>query len=127
MSGLWILAHLLWLSVEDLRETQISLLPVAALGAEGFIRAVWLGEPVLWQPGAALLCVGWLSGERIGMGDGWLMLALGMWLPMEELLGMLAFGLAAGAVFGAAAGKREVPLVPFLTAGFVFVKGGVSG
>ena len=38
--GLWILLHLLYLSVEDIRERQVSLFVIAELGGTGMIYAL---------------------------------------------------------------------------------------
>lgn len=70
------------------------------------------------------MLAGKLSGEVIGMGDGWLILALGMWLSYKELLQILLTGVLLGTCFGICRGTREIPLVPFLTIGFVLTTGG---
>ena len=89
------------------------------LAVVGLLTALWNGREMVWFPGLFLLVVGKLSGERIGLGDGWLLLALGMWMPYEILMGILFLGLLAGAGYGILSGKKEIPLVPFFTVGFV--------
>ena len=89
----------------------------------GLLAALWNGREMVWFPGLFLLIVGKLSGERIGLGDGWLLLALGMWLPYETLMEILFLGLLAGAGYGFLSGKKEIPLVPFFTVGFVLTVG----
>ncbi len=90
----------------------------------GLLAALWNGREMVWFPGLFLLVVGKLSGERIGLGDGWLLLALGMWLPYGMLMEILFLGLLAGAGYGILTGKKEIPLVPFFTVGFVLTVGG---
>lgn len=58
-------------------------LAVVGASADRLLTALWNGREMVWFPGLFLLVVGKLSGERIGLGDGWLLLALGMWLPYE--------------------------------------------
>lgn len=94
-------------------------LAVVGASADRLLTALWNGREMVWFPGLFLLVVGKLSGERIGLGDGWLLLALGMWLPYEILMGILFLGLLAGAGYGILSGKKEIPLVPFFTVGFV--------
>lgn len=94
-------------------------LAVVGASADRLLTALWNGREMVWLPGLFLLVVGKLSGERIGLGDGWLLLALGMWLPYEILMGILFLGLLAGAGYGILSGKKEIPLVPFFTVGFV--------
>lgn len=118
----WILGHLLWLSVEDIREGQISMALVAELGVSGLIHALSMGSAVAWLPGVLLLGVGHISREGIGYGDGWLLLALGTWMPFRELLRLLGLGFLLCVIYGAVAGKKEIPFVPFLTV--VYVTGG---
>lgn len=119
MSRAWLFAHLLLLSAEDVKERQLSMILIAELGIVGAVRLIWTCGRAVWIPGAVLLGLGYISGEKIGYGDGWLMLALGMWLPMESLLYMLWLGLLFCAVFSVLFGRKELPLVPFLTAAYV--------
>jgi leader peptidase (prepilin peptidase)/N-methyltransferase len=115
----WILGHLLYLSAEDVRERQLSMTVVGSLALSGLIYAVCMGSEVVWEPGVLLLLAGYLSREKIGYGDGWLMLALGAWLSLEELLAVFAFGLGFCVLAACITKEEEMPLVPFLTAAFV--------
>ena len=119
MSVLWVFLHLLILSWEDMKDQMLSFWLLLELLLTGLLTALWNGREMVWFPGLFLLVVGKLSGERIGLGDGWLLLALGMWLPYEILMGILFLGLLAGAGYGILSGKKEIPLVPFFTVGFV--------
>lgn len=119
MSGLWILGHFLWLSIEDMRKGQLSLAVIAELGMTGLIRLIWSHGTAAWLPGIFLLWAGYISKERIGYGDGWLILALGAWLSAEELFRLLGLGFLYCVVFGVVSGKQELPFVPFLTAAYI--------
>ena len=119
MSVVWVFLHLLILSWEDMKDQMLSFWLLLELLLTGLLTALWNGREMVWFPGLFLLVVGKLSGERIGLGDGWLLLALGMWLPYEILMGILFLGLLAGAGYGILSGKKEIPLVPFFTVGFV--------
>ena len=112
-------AIILILSWEDMKDQMLSFWLLLELLLTGLLTALWNGREMVWFPGLFLLVVGKLSGERIGLGDGWLLLALGMWLPYEILMGILFLGLLAGAGYGILSGKKEIPLVPFFTVGFV--------
>ena len=113
------LAHLLYLSAEDLREQQISILVVLELFGSGLLYG-W-AKGYSWQPfpGLLLLLFGYISQEQIGYGDGWLILALGMWLDLSELLWMLLIGMGLGGLSAFLLHKKELPLVPFLTVAYM--------
>lgn len=119
MSRLWITGHLFLLSVEDMREGRISMLLVAELGLTGLARMLRMGGAAEWIPGTLLLCLGCVTKEKIGYGDGWLVLALGMWLSLYELFFLLELGILFCVVFALLTGRKELPLVPFLTAAYV--------
>lgn len=124
MTGrMWVLGHLLYLSAEDIREQQISLMLLLELGGTGLLYALSSGHIPQLLPGFALLYLGFVSREQIGYGDGWLMLVLGMWLDLENLLWMILFGMGFGVLYAFLFRKKELPLVPFLTAAYLM--GGV--
>lgn len=115
------------LSVEDMRKKELSGLLIAVAGLAGCILSLAGGEWQDWRvlyrliPGLVCLGLGWLTKESIGYGDGLVILCLGCFLDLEELLGVC---LAAVTFAGAAAlfllvvlhkGKKtEMPFVPFL-------------
>lgn len=119
MSRLWVAGHLLFLSAEDIREGRISMIPVLELGLTGLFRIVYMKGSAQWIPGILILCLGYVSKEKIGYGDGWLLLALGMWLDLYELLLMLELGIVCCIIYAAVSGKKELPFVPFLTAAYL--------
>ncbi len=116
---MWICICLLWLSVEDFLEGQVSMAVILALGVTGGCYALYTGQRISFWPGVLLLVSGYFTDEQIGYGDGWLILALGMWASSERLLGVLFGGMALSAVWAVCRKKKEVPLVPFLTISYV--------
>lgn len=119
MERLWILGHLLYLSAEDIGERQISMLVILELGVTGLLYILASGHIPQPLPGFLLLLLGYVSREQIGYGDGWLMLALGMWLDFSKLLWMLFLGMGMGSLYACLSHKKELPLVPFLAAAYV--------
>ncbi len=117
MKAAWIIFHLIWLSVEDLRGGRLSLIVILELGMTGISGKSATLSSIL--PGIVLLLAGRMSKERIGYGDGWLVLALGMWISAERILKMLFWGMLLAVAAGMILKKREVPFVPFLMIGFL--------
>lgn len=116
---MWICLCLLRLSVEDFLEGQISMAVIFVLGVTGGCYALYNGQEISPGPGILLLLFGYLTDEQIGYGDGWLVLALGMWISSVKLLEVLLEGLALSVIWAVCRRKREVPLVPFLTVSYV--------
>ena len=72
------------------------------------------------------LMFGILTRGQVGMGDGWLLMALGCMMRMESYIQMACIGmLLAAACSGVLllvfrkSRKTEIPLVPFLLLGYV--------
>jgi len=122
LSSLWVLIHLLYLTAEDLKEQRISMMVILELCGSGMLCAVQAGRAPSLLPGCLILLTGFFSRERIGYGDGWLMLALGMWMNTAELLRLFSGGVMLGFLYSLGCRKREIPLVPFLTAAYVMEK-----
>lgn len=119
MSGVWVLVHLMVLSAEDLWERQLFLPVIWELGITGLIWRLWTGELPALLPGLFLLMAGCVTKEKVGYGDGWLVLALGMWMDNPEIFKMLLVGSILSSIWGICVHRREVPFVPFLTAAYV--------
>ena len=113
------LGHMLFLSAEDIKERQLSLSVILELGCSGIFPVLYKGYTPQWGPGLLVLAAGFISREQIGYGDGWLLLALGMWMPLLDLLYMLFLGIGLGVLYGFCFRQKELPLVPFLTAAYV--------
>lgn len=119
MSRIWILMHLLILSAEDLWEQQLFLPVILELGLTGLMHTLWAGEMPALIPGCFLLAAGYITEERVGYGDGWLVLALGMWLDNRTIFRVLFGGSVLVLIWGICLRRKEVPFVPFLTAAYM--------
>lgn len=119
MSRWWIFLNLLVLSLEDIKEGQLSMAVILELTVTGRIHAAYTGQVPSVGLGLFLLSLGFFSGEKIGYGDGWLMFALGMWMTLPELLSIFLAGVGLCAMYGICMKRVEVPLVPFLTVGYL--------
>ncbi|MCD7709456.1 MAG: prepilin peptidase [Clostridiales bacterium] len=124
-------AGLAYLSVEDIRKKSIPIWPIIAMGAVGAVLSAIGGEWTSWTvalrflPGALCLLLGLLSREAVGYGDGLVILCLGAYLSLAELMQLC---LAAVTLAGVVAlllmlimrkgRKTAMPLIPFLLAGY---------
>lgn len=116
---------------EDLRRQEISVRILGSFGAVGIAYALLerggVLPEILWGflPGAVLLAMGRLSREAVGYGDGSVVLVLGLYLSLWEILGMLAAASLLAALWAIgllAAGRngcRRIPFLPFLLVGFL--------
>ena len=115
----------------DFRSREISFVLAGIYGISGIMYSIFTGRPIgdILIPagiGMMFLAAGFLSRGTVGVGDGWILAALGTLLSTEIYVQMLCMGLffAAGwsgvllAVFGKSR-KTEIPLVPFLLAGYI--------
>lgn len=118
-------------AMTDLRERRIY---VAVLAAQALVGVLFWVCGGYTGPSAALSCLpglfclatGKLSGEKIGCGDGWMILLGGLYLSVGRLMEQLLLALlAAGAyaawqlVTGRMSGKEEIPFAPFFLAGYL--------
>lgn len=120
-----------YFSVEDIRKRELSGLPLALAGIIGIGLSIGEGTCQNWQallrllPGLVCLGLGWITREGIGYGDGLLILCLGCFLSLPQLLSVCFSALT---LAGAAAiflllvlskGKKtQIPFAPFLLAGY---------
>lgn len=120
-------------SVFDIRKKELPLLILiagilAALGIEmwciwkGLETVAGIAESLL--PGVFLLLLSFCTREKVGYGDGLLLIILGLFLGFYRCFLVLCFGLIFSSVFAlilllfCRAGKNSrLPLVPFLTIG----------
>ncbi len=118
------------ISIEDMRKREISTLSLLLLGGLGVFLSLLGGEwkdiSVLCRflPGLIFLGLGKISRESIGYGDGFVILCLGSYLTVTQLLGacMTAVTLAGVAALFLMIllhrGRRtQIPFVPFLFIG----------
>lgn len=115
----------------DIKKREISLAGTGIFTLVGILLALKQGNldwRYLAAAGIGLIFLGisGLTGGKIGMGDGFLILALGTVLSLEELLTVLMIGMAVCACYGGVLllGFRKsrntcIPFVPFLLVGYV--------
>ena len=72
-------------------------------------------------PGVLLLGLGWLSHWQIGIGDGVMILVIGLWLGLRETIAILLMGMFFCSIFCVVlvllrkvGRKTEIPFIPFL-------------
>ena len=129
---LLMLVMLLMNSVTDLKKREILLKETAAFFLAGLVLSflnVIQGMPIVaaLMAGGTAAGMSLLSAGRIGMGDALVILTLCVYLPAEEVLGMLSAAsvLSAGAgicLLVRGAGKdTQIPFVPFLLVGAIVI------
>lgn len=115
----------------DIRRREISLLLTMVYAGCGIIYSILQGrkiQDVLIPAGIGILflAAGLISRGAIGAGDCWILLALGALLDTETYIQMLCIGFFLAAfwsgillVIRRKSRKTEIPLVPFLLAGYI--------
>lgn len=115
----------------DIRRREISLLLTVVYAGCGIIYSILQGrkiQDVLIPAGIGILflAAGLISRGAIGEGDCWILLALGALLDTETYIRMLCIGFFLAAfwsgillVIRRKSRKTEIPLVPFLLAGYI--------
>jgi leader peptidase (prepilin peptidase)/N-methyltransferase len=128
-------AGLTVLSAEDLIRKEISLFPVGIMAAVGAICSVlageWTGFSVILQflPGVLVLIFAKISREYIGYGDGWVLLSLGCFLSVDDIISLCMVSLTCAGLVAPFmlivmhSGRRtQIPFVPFLLIGYVAIR-----
>ena len=115
----------------DIRRRESSLLLTVVYAGCGIICSILQGrkiQDVLIPAGIGILflAAGLISRGAIGAGDCWILLALGALLDTETYIRMLCIGFFLAAfwsgillVIRRKSRKTEIPLVPFLLAGYI--------
>ena len=115
----------------DIRRREISLFLTVVYAGCGIIYSILQGrkiQDVLIPAGIGILflAAGLISRGAIGAGDCWILLALGALLDTETYIRMLCIGFFLAAVWSGIllvirrkSRKTEIPLVPFLLAGYI--------
>ena len=115
----------------DIRRREISLLLTVVYAGCGIIYSILQGrkiQDVLIPAGIGILflAAGLISRGAIGAGDCWILLALGALLDTETYIRMLCIGFFLAGfwsgillVIRRKSRKTEIPLVPFLLAGYI--------
>ena len=125
------LIFLLFSSFLDIRKREISIPVTLLFGLAGVVYSVRTGRTMtdyLIPLGIGILILGGsvLTRGQVGMGDGWMLLALGCMLRMECYIQMACIGVLLAAAYSGVLmlvfrknRKTEIPLVPFLLLGYV--------
>ena len=125
------LLFLLFSSFLDIRKREISIPVTLLFGLAGVVYSVRTGRTMtdyLILLGIGILILGGsvLTRGQVGMGDGWMLLALGCMLRMECYIQMACIGVLLAAAYSGVLmlvfrknRKTEIPLVPFLLLGYV--------
>lgn len=125
------LLFLLFSSFLDIRKREISIPVTLLFGLAGVVYSVRTGRTMTdylipLGIGTLILVGSVLTRGQIGMGDGWMLLALGCMLRMECYIQMACIGMLLAAAYSGVLmlvfrknRKTEIPLVPFLLLGYV--------
>ena len=125
------LLFLLFSSFLDIRKREISIPVTLLFGLAGVVYSIKTGRTMtdyLIPLGIGILILGGsvLTRGQVGMGDGWMLLALGCMLRMECYIQMACIGMLLAAAYSGVLmlvfrknRKTEIPLVPFLLLGYV--------
>ena len=125
------LLFLLFSSFLDIRKREISIPVTLLFGLAGVAYSIKTGRTMtdyLIPLGIGILILGGsvLTRGQVGMGDGWMLLALGCMLRMECYIQMACIGMLLAAAYSGVLmlvfrknRKTEIPLVPFLLLGYV--------
>ena len=125
------LLFLLFSSFLDIRKREISIPVTLLFGLAGVVYSVRTGRTMTdylipAAIGIFILACSILTRGQVGMGDGWMLLALGCMLRMECYIQMACIGMLLAAAYSGVLmlvfrknRKTEIPLVPFLLLGYV--------
>ena len=100
----------------------IAALILRAYGSMG--EGTWLSAALAVLPGAVFWLLSFVTREKVGYGDGWVLMMIGLFAGLQRCFLILLTGLviesAAALVllaFGRTTGDREIPFVQFLLLG----------
>ena len=118
--------------IEDYRIKKVRLVVVNAFAILGVIlhivyqRITWIDMVLGALIGVALLIVGYLSKEKIGYGDGLILVATGIYLGFWNNLILLWLSTSLAGIYGLILmlfkkkkKESEIPLVPFILGVYV--------
>lgn len=114
----------------DRKKKRIHLIPVAIFGLAGICLCAFQGPKDIayaffgMVPGAMVLLLAYASGEKIGYGDGFVLMATGVLLGFRMNLLMMLFGVFLASLSGIwilirkkGNRKTKIPFVPYLIPG----------
>ena len=133
MSGI-INAYLLWGAWKDLRKKKISNQYLWLGGIAGITYSliimitggfVWKERFMAILPGVLILAIAKITNEKIGYGDGWVILVLGNFMKFYEICIMFQLAIILTAVVSGillctkkAGREHKIPFLPFLWAAY---------
>lgn len=115
----------------DIKKKEISLVTVGLFAAFGIIwlwknEGDWMEMGISLGIGILFLVFSLITRGGIGLGDAWILLALGMVLGTKEFLAMFCTGMMLAGVWSLISlvilkrsRHAEIPFVPFLLAGYI--------
>lgn len=117
---------------EDWRKRKISLTSIVLASFIGALfyaggSMEWTYRQILaFLPGAFLLLWSYLTRGKVGIGDGLIVLEMGLYMPLDEITAVFSAALMGAAVYSGILymkGHRNkdlcIPFVPFLLGGYV--------
>lgn len=119
------------LAIIDVKKKKIPVGPVLIMGVILLLirlsSNLTAGEFVCGLlPGVVFLAIAWMTKEKIGVGDGLLMLCLGMGYRVEQMMAITGIALLVAAMFSMilivlkkANRKTALPFLPFLFVGWM--------
>lgn len=118
-------------SWKDWKQKEISLFLTVIYGIVGLGVSICTERAVTdWMLPVGFACVilavSILTSGEIGLGDGWMFVALGTMLTTESFVKTTCIGMLAAAVYAGImlvvlkkGRKTEIPLIPFLLLGYI--------
>lgn len=120
--------------IRDIKKREISMISVIITSMIGFllripnIADVWLGLIGGVIVGVIFLLISKFTKERIGYGDGWVLLTAGICLGFRGVICLLSASLFIASVFSIAlllvrkvGRKTELPFVAFMIPGYILL------
>lgn len=122
---------LLVFSAADLKWKKVWTLPVVILSVLALVYRIWFGTTVFellfgLVPGGIMILLSYATRESIGIGDGLVLGALGLFCGIKKTVAVLGMALVLVAMLAVillimrkAGRKTELPFLPFLCAGYL--------
>ena len=130
MIGMILGSYLLICGIVDWRSRKVWILPWVVMTGLMILALLWSGKaPIMLLygalPGGILIVVSGIKGGHIGLGDGLLVLTIGMYLGAMNTLFVLLTSMFLSAIAGAVllivrkvGWKYTMPFVPYLCVGY---------
>ena len=125
-----LLTGLIVASLLDIWKKQISVTITVLMGLSEIVikivnHNIQVSSMLSLIPGILCLVYAWLSHEQIGYGDGLLLLAVGCYLDLSDMIGLCTLALSITGIYALIMllimkkdKKYEIPFAPFLLTGF---------